>query len=188
MKIDWKSEKTAIFIDGLSLHRTAKALGFEVDYRKLHRYFSGVTCLIRAYFYTALDEEQEFSAARPLVDWLSYNGYSPVTKPIKRFNDENGHRKFKGNIGVELATDAMLLAPSLDRVLFFVSDGDYRVLAAALQESGIRVGVISTIRTQPAMVADDLRRQADDFLDLADLEAEIGREIKGRTAAKDDID
>ena len=186
MTVDWKNEKTAIFIDGLNLHHTAKALGFEVDYRKLYGHFSDVTHLIRAYFYTALDEEQEFSSARPLVDWLSYNGYTTVTKPIKSFTDETGYRKFKGNMSVELATDAMLLAPSLDRVLFFASDGDYRALVSALQELGVRVGVVSTMETQPAMVADELRRQADDFLDLASLEALIGRDVRSRATSDDD--
>jgi uncharacterized LabA/DUF88 family protein len=131
--------------------------------------------LIRALYYTALAEEPEYSSIRPLIDWLNYNGFSMVTKPTKEFTDANGRRKIKGNMDIELAVDAMRLAASLDHIVIFSGDGDFRSLVAALQQKGKRVSVVSTLETQPPMVADELRRQADQFIDLADLEEQVGR-------------
>jgi uncharacterized LabA/DUF88 family protein len=136
---------------------------------------------VRALYYTALAEEQEYSSIRPLVDWLDYNGFSMVTKPSKEFVDGAGRRKIKGNMDIELAVDAMRLADTLDHIVIFSGDGDFRSLVSALQEMGKRVSVVSTLQTQPPMVADELRRQADQFLDLADLEKDIARANHGAT-------
>ena len=125
---------------------------------------------MRALYYTALAEEQEYSSIRPLIDWLDYNGFTMVTKPTKEFTDATGRRKVKGNMDIELAVDAMRLADTLDHIVIFSGDGDFRSLVAALQQKGKRVSVISTLQTQPPMVADELRRQADQFIDIADLE------------------
>ena len=135
-----------------------------------------------ARFYTALVEDQEYSAVRPLVDWLTYNAFTVVTKPVKAFTDVEGRRKLKGNMDVELAVDAMRLAPQLDHIVLFSGDGDFRSLAAALQEKGKRVSVVSSLVTQPPMVADELRRQADQFIDLADLEPIISRDAPRRAS------
>ena len=132
--------------------------------------------MVRALYYTALAEDQEYSSIRPLIDWLDYNGYTMVTKPTKEFTDSAGRRKVKGNMDIELTVDAMRLADNLDHIILFSGDGDFRSLVAALQEKGRRVSVVSTLQTQPPMVADELRRQADQFVDLADLEAQIARE------------
>jgi uncharacterized LabA/DUF88 family protein len=126
-------------------------------------------------YYTALAEEQEYSSIRPLIDWLDYNGYSMVTKPTKEFTDASGRRKIKGNMDIELAVDAMELADHLDHIVLFSGDGDFRTLVEALQHKGKRVSVVSTLTTQPPMVADELRRQADQFIDLADLQKDICR-------------
>jgi uncharacterized LabA/DUF88 family protein len=131
---------------------------------------------LRAYYYTALLDEQEYSPIRPLVDWLDYNGYTMVTKPVKEFTQPTGRRKFKGNMDVEIAVDIMELASHLDHVVLLSGDGDFRRLVEAVQRKGVRVTVISTIRTQPPMVADELRRQADQFIDLVDLQPYIERE------------
>ena len=139
--------------------------------------------LVRALYYTALAEEQEYSSIRPLIDWLDYNGFSMVTKPTKEFTDATGRRKVKGNMDIELAVDAMRLADNLDHIVIFSGDGDFRSLVAALQQKGKRVSVVSTLQTQPPMVADELRRQADQFVDLADLEDQVGRAQNGRRAA-----
>jgi uncharacterized LabA/DUF88 family protein len=140
--------------------------------------------LIRALYYTALAEDQEYSSIRPLVDWLDYNGYTMVTKPTKEFTDSFGRRKIKGNMDIELSVDAMRLADNLDHIVIFTGDGDFRALVAALQMRGKRVSVISTLQTQPAMVADELRRQADQFIDLADLEDVICRDAGGGGASR----
>ena len=169
------NERIALFIDGANLYATAKSLGFDVDYRRLLGIFRDKARLVRALYYTALAEDQEYSSIRPLIDWLDYNGFTIVTKPAKEFTDANGRRKWKGNTDVELAVDALRLSDNLDHIVLFSGNGDFRSLVAALQEKGKRVSVVSTLETQPPMISDELRRQADQFIDLADLEQEVGR-------------
>ena len=170
-----KSERTAIFIDGSNLYAAARALGFDIDYRRLLEVFREQTRVIRALYYTALIEDQEYSPIRPLVDWLDYNGYTMVTKPTKEFTDSMGRRKIKGNMDIEIAVDIIEMAEHLDHIVLFSGDGDFRRLVEAVQRKGLRVTVVSTVRSQPPMIADELRRQADVFIDLVDLQAEIGR-------------
>ena len=180
----YPTERMALFIDGANLYATAKSLGFDIDYKRLLGLFRQKGQLVRALYYTALAEEQEYSSIRPLIDWLDYNGFSMVTKPTKEFTDATGRRKVKGNMDIELAVDAMRLADNLDHIVIFSGDGDFRSLVAALQQKGKRVSVVSTLQTQPPMVADELRRQADQFVDLADLEDQVGRmrKMAGRPA------
>jgi uncharacterized LabA/DUF88 family protein len=175
-------DRIAIFIDGANLYATAKSLGFDIDYRKLLKEFQSRGTLVRAFYYTALVEDQEYSSIRPLVDWLDYNGFTVVTKPAREFTDAMGRRKIKGNMDIELAVDAMELAPRLDQIVLFSGDGDFRSVVSAVQRKGVRVSVVSTVTTQPPMVADDLRRQADEFIDLASLQAKIGRDPSERPA------
>jgi uncharacterized LabA/DUF88 family protein len=172
----YPTERIALFVDGANLYATAKALGFDIDYKRLLALFRTKGQLVRAQYYTALAEDQEYSSIRPLVDWLDYNGYMMVTKPTKEFTDSFGRRKIKGNMDIELTVDAMRLVDNLDHVVLFTGDGDFRALVAALQQKGRRVSVVSTLQTQPPMVADELRRQADQFIDLADLEDQICRD------------
>jgi len=176
----YPTERMALFIDGANLYATAKALGFDIDYKRLLTVFRTKGQLVRALYYTALAEDQEYSSIRPLIDWLDYNGYTMVTKPTKEYTDASGRRKIKGNMDIELTVDAMELANHLDHVVLFSGDGDFRSLVAALQHRGLRVSVASTLHTQPPMVADELRRQADQFIDLADLEKDICRDPSAR--------
>ncbi|WP_069307741.1 NYN domain-containing protein, partial [Methylobrevis pamukkalensis] len=164
-----------------NLYATAKALGFDIDYRRLLKEFGSKGYLLRALYYTALAEDQEYSSIRPLIDWLDYNGYKVVTKPTKEFYDASGRRKIKGSMDIELAVDAMLLAEHVDHLVLFSGDGDFRALVEAVQRKGRKVSVVSTLQTQPAMVADELRRQADFFIDLATLSGKIGRDPHERT-------
>jgi len=158
------TEKIALFIDGANLYATAKTLGFDIDYKRLLREFQSRGYLLRAFYFTAVVEDQEYSSIRPLIDWLDYNGYTVVTKATKEFVDQSGRRKVKGSMDIELAVHAMEIAPHVDHVVLFSGDGDFRSLVEAVQRKGVRVTVISTISTQPPMVADELRRQADIFL------------------------
>jgi uncharacterized LabA/DUF88 family protein len=135
---------------------------------------------VRAFYYTALVEDQEYSSIRPLIDWLDYNGYRVVTKPTKEFVDSTGRRKVKGNMDIELAIDALELSPYIDHMVLFSGDGDFRSLVEAMQRRGVRVSVVSTISTQPPMVADELRRQADEFIDISTLVGKIGRDPNER--------
>ena len=167
------SEKLALFIDGQSLHFTARGLGFSVDFKKFLAHFKTCGVLVRAYYYTIIAEE--FQTSRPLLDWLEYNGFTVRTNSVKEFDDGEGRRKFKRNIGIELAVDAFEIAKHVDHIILFSGDGDFRRLVKAIQSLGPRVTVVSSMRTKPAMVADELRRQADTFLELDDLKAAIGR-------------
>ena len=175
-------EKIALFIDGANLYATAKSLGFDIDYKSLLREFQSRGYLLRAFYYTAVIEDQEYSSIRPLIDWLDYNGYSVVTKATKEFVDQTGRRKVKGNMDIELAVDAMEIAGTIDHMVLFSGDGDFRSLVEAVQRRGVRVTVISTVSTQPPMVADELRRQADIFIDIVTLQGKIGRDPAERAA------
>jgi uncharacterized LabA/DUF88 family protein len=174
------ADRTALFIDGANLYATAKALGFDIDYKRLLKEFQGRGNLVRAFYYTALIEDQEYSSIRPLIDWLDYNGYRVVTKPTKEFVDSTGRRKVKGNMDIELAIDALELAPFINHMVLFSGDGDFRSLVEAMQRRGVRVSVVSTISSQPPMVADELRRQADEFIDIVQLIPRIGRDPSER--------
>ncbi|MBI5163254.1 MAG: NYN domain-containing protein [Magnetospirillum sp.] len=169
------NERIGLFIDGSNLYAAARALGFDIDYKRLLEFFTSKGRLIRSFYYTALIEDQEYSPIRPLVDWLDYNGYTMVTKPTKEFTDAMGRRKIKGNMDIELAIDVMEMAQYLDHVVLFSGDGDFRRLVEAVQRKGVRVSVVSTVRSQPPMVADELRRQADTFVELLELEPLIAR-------------
>jgi uncharacterized LabA/DUF88 family protein len=179
------SANIALFIDGANLHATAKALGFDIDYRRLLQEFQSRGALLRALYYTAIIEDQEYSSIRPLVDWLDYNGYTVVTKSTKEFIDAYGRRKLKGSMDVELAVDAMEIAAHIDQMLLFSGDGDFRPLVKAVQRRGVRVTVVSTISSQPPMIADELRRQADAFIDLAELRAKIARQLVERLVPRE---
>ncbi len=179
----YPEDRLALFIDGSNLYSAARALGFDIDYKRLLEVFSKRGRLVRAFYYTALMDEQEYSPIRPLVDWLDYNGYTMVTKPTKEFTDSSGRRKIKGNMDIELAVDVMEMAENLDHVVLFSGDGDFRPLVQAIQRKGVRVTVVSTVRSTPPMAADELRRQADTFIELQDLATEIAREHGSRDQA-----
>lgn len=161
--------KIALFIDGANLYATAKALGFDIDYRRLLKEFQTRGYLLRAFYYTTLVESDEYSSIRPLVDWLDYNGYTVVTKPAREFTDAMGRRRIKGNMDIELTIDALELASKVDEIFILSGDGDFRPLVEALQRRGIRVSVVSTVLSQPPLVSDELRRQCDEFIDIANL-------------------
>jgi len=171
-----QATRIAIFIDGRNLYATAKALGFDIDYKRLLKEFQNRGTLLRAFYYTAIVEDQDYSSIRPLIDWLDYNGYTVITKATKEFIDASGRRKMKGNMDIELTVDAMELAAHVDQIVLFSGDGDFRSLVEAVQRRGVRVTVVSSILSQPPMIADELRRQADVFTDLVELKSKLGRD------------
>jgi uncharacterized LabA/DUF88 family protein len=177
----YPEERIGLFIDGANLYAAARTLGFDIDYKRLLEHFAAKGRLLRAFYYTALVEDQEYSPIRPLIDWLDYNGYTMVTKPTKEFTDDAGRRRIKGNMDIELAIDVMEMTPHLDHIILFSGDGDFRRLVEAVQRKGVRVSVVSTIRSNPPMIADELRRQSDSFVELADLTPLIARDHGPRT-------
>ena len=185
---DQEFDKIALFIDGTNFYATARALGFDIDYKRLLREFQSRGTVLRAFYYTTIIEDQEFSPIRPLIDWLDYNGYTVVAKAAKEFTDASGRRKVKANIDIELAVDAMELAGHVDQIVLFSGDGDFRPLVEALQRRGVSVTVVSTISSHPPMAADELRRQADVFIDVKELQAKIGREPSERPTPREGLE
>ncbi|SEG71554.1 NYN domain-containing protein [Bosea lathyri] len=176
--------RVALFIDGANLYATSKQLGFDMDYRRLLKEFQGRGNLIRAFYFTTLVESEEYSSIRPLVDWLDYNGYRVITKAAKEFTDAAGRRRVKGNMDIELAIEMLELAPHLDQIYLFSGDGDFRPLVEAVQRKGVKVSVVSTISTNPPMVSDELRRQCDEFVELAQLMQKVGRDPAERAGGR----
>jgi uncharacterized LabA/DUF88 family protein len=176
----YPTDRLALFIDGANLHGAAKNLGFDIDFKRLLEEFRKRGLLIRAYYYTTLVEDQDYSPIRPLVDWLDYNGFTLVTKPAKEFTDRDGRKRYRGDMDIELAVDMLELAPRADHMVLFSGDSDFAHLVAAVQRKGVRVTVVSTLKSQPPMASDDLRRQADAFVDLADLADIVGRAPRER--------
>src|ERR1700723_713060 len=179
------SNKIALFIDGANLYATAKTLGFDIDYKRLLKEFQSRGTLVRAFYYTAIIEDQEYSSLRPLIDWLDYNGFTVVTKATKEFIDASGRRKVKGNMDIELAVDAMELAEHVDQIVLFSGDGDFRSLVEAVQARGVHVTVVSSMSVRPPMIADELRRQADVFADVIELRSKIGRDPAERSVSRE---
>lgn len=172
----YPNDRIALFIDGANLYSAAKALNFDIDYKKLLEEFRKRGVLVRAYYYTAIIEDQEYSPLRPLIDWLDYNGFTMVTKAAKRYTEyATGLTRTKGNMDIEIAVDMMEISAHVDHIVLFSGDGDFRRLVEAVQRRGVRVTVVSTVKSQPPMASDELRRQADTFVDLQDLATLVGR-------------
>jgi len=178
------SEKTALFIDGPNLYFAVKALEFDLDFKRLLGEIELLGQVTRAFYYTLIIDGQENTTIRPLLDWLDYNRYTVISKTAKEFVDSTGRRKFKGNMEIELAVDAMGLAKHIDHMVLFSGNGDFRRLVEAMQRRGVRVTVVSTMSTHPPMVADELRRQADVFVDLVDLRAKVARATTTKTHSR----
>ena len=173
-------ERVAVFIDGANLYAATRSLEFDVDYRKMLAEMKTWGRLLRVFYYTAIVEDDEYSSIRPLLDWLDYNGFTVVTKNAKSYVDDSGRRKIKGNMDIELAVDALEIAPHIDRAYIFSGDGDFTRVVEAIQRKGVRVSVVSTLSTKPPMIADELRRQCDEFIDLTHLVDKIGRDPEVR--------
>jgi uncharacterized LabA/DUF88 family protein len=171
----YATDKIALFIDGANLYAAAKGLNIDLDFKKLLDEFQKRGVLLRAYYYTTLVEDQDYSPIRPLVDWLDYNGFTVVTKPAKEYTDANGRKRHRGDMDIEIAVDMMEMAPHADHMVLFSGNGDFHRVIEAVQRRGVRVSVVSTLKSQPPAAADEVRRRADSFIDLADLAAIIGR-------------
>lgn len=170
-----RSSRTALFIDSASLHAAATALGFDIDFRRLLSEYEDSCHVLRAFYYALTAEDQEYSDARPLLDWLQYNGYTVVAKPMKEYIDANGRRRLKGNIGVDLAVNAIQLASRIDCMVLFSGERRFKPIVQAMQRRGVHVTVVSTVSGETPLLSDGLRRQGDAFVDLATLLPRIRR-------------
>lgn len=179
----YKDENLALFIDGPNFYATTRALQFDVDYKRLLDTFQTKGRLLRASYFTPLADTEDHVAIRPLVDWMQYNGWNVVTKPAKVFEGEDGRKRTKGNTDIEMAVAVMKLAPAIAHAVLFTGNRDFAPLVGFLQERGTRVTVASSTRTAPPMISDDLRRQADAFIELDTLRDAIARKPRDGAAA-----
>lgn len=169
------NERIAIFIDGANLYSTMKLLDFDIDYSALLEFFNDKGRVIKANYYTALLEDAEFSPIRPLIDWLDYNGYHVISKNARHQIDRDGRKHIKGNMDIEITVDMLTLAAHIDHMVLFSGDADFAPALKAVQDKGVRVTVISTMKARQPVLGDALRRQANNFLDIADMDRLIGR-------------
>ena len=166
------NDRMALFIDGPNFYGSIRDVGIKVDYTRMLNFFQDKARLIRAYYYTALMEdrsEERNDFLRRLTDWLSFNGYTVITKPTKIFSDASGGHVMKGNMDIEIAIDMLDMAQHIDHAVLCSGDGDFRRLVEAVQRRGVRVSIVSTEQ----MLASELKRQADEFIDLNDIEQDI---------------
>jgi uncharacterized LabA/DUF88 family protein len=173
-------ERTALFIDGVDTISACRALGFNIDFKKLLGLFIAKTRLLRATYYTLAGDEPDDTTTRSLIDWLAYNGYAVVSKPERAIGSGGIRRGTANSIAVDIAVDAIRLSADLDHAVLFSGQGDFRYLLASLQKGGCRVSVVSSRKAAECAVSDDLRRQADQFIELADLQNEISLETMNR--------
>ncbi len=184
----YPDERIAMFIDGSNLYSSGKTLDYDIDYKKLLDLFKNKGRLIQANYYTALLENDDYSPLRPLIDFLDYNGFHVVTKPAKNYTDRDGRNRIKGNMDIEMTVDMLDIAPYIDHILLFTGDGDFRAVVKAVQAKGVRVSVVSTLKSKPPMLADELRRQANDVIELADMGTLIGRPKRDYSSSDDEYD
>jgi uncharacterized LabA/DUF88 family protein len=174
-------ERVSVYIDGPNLYATSRALGVNLDYKKLLKNFKEAANLIRLNYFTAVFENSvEYNSIRPLLDWLDYNGYMVHEKPAKEFTDSAGRRKVRGNVAIDMSVHMMESASHLDHIFLFSGDGDFLSTVFALQRMGVRVTVISTLLSpgDNPMVSDELRRAADQFIDLNSILSVVGQDEK----------
>lgn len=177
--LSYPNERLALFIDGPNFHTATKALGWPVDYIVMQQHFAKWGQLLRSIYYTAIRETTDYNAVKPLTDFLVYNRYTVVSKPVKEMTDySTGALTLKGNMDVEITIDMIKLAPHLDHLVLFSGDGDFSALVEELQGLGKRVSVVATLKAIPNITSDQLRRQADNFIELDDLRSAIERAPK----------
>lgn len=175
----YTTDKIALLIDGIHVHGVKRDLEFDIDYKKLMTEFARRGRLARAsYFTTILEDTKEYCPMRPLIDWLGFNGFALRTKPARVFYDESGNKRVKRSMLVEIAMEAMELADHVDHIVIFSGDGDLRAAVEAVQRKGVRVSICSSINSGSQTVSDDLRRQADNFIEMKDLQKAIQRDEK----------
>ncbi len=164
-----EGQRVCVLIDGPSFFATHRALGFDVDFRKLLGHFEENAELHRAIYFTAVSEGDDYTPVKPLVDWLSYNGFRLVSKPLREFTEASGRRRTKGALTVEIAVEMLENSAFAEHLLLFSGDGELAYAVEAVQRRGCRVTVVSSVKPEAMTVSDDLRRVADRFVDLADV-------------------
>lgn len=168
------TDKVAIFIDGGSTYAAAKSLNIDIDYKCLPAAICPKAKVVRAAYYTvAVERPDEFRPMQSLLDFLSYNGFIVTAREVREYE---GGRRERGSIAVDLALDALELSAHVDHVFILTGDLDFLPLIEGIQRRGRRVTIVSTVNA----CADELRRQADTFIDLVDIKGIISRDLSTR--------
>lgn len=164
--------KHIVLIDGANMSFAMNAIGRRFDWKKLRHFFVEADyglCLGLRY-YTAIHERADGEQPlRKIVDWLSYNGYLVVSKMTKSYENSDGSTRIKGNMDIEMATDMIRFAPRVDKIHLFTGDADFTYAVKAVQDMGVIVDVYSTMQGANSIIGDDLRRQANNYIDIGDL-------------------
>ncbi len=169
-------KRAAIIIDGPNAKASANAAGFQVDYKKLLDFYSQEFDVFRAMYFTALPPRAVEAPIHKLTDWLGYNGYNVISKETKEYEQLDGSVKTKGNMDVEITVHTLELSKHVHELIFFTGDGDFRFLLETVQRSGLRATVIAA----RGVVSDDLRKQADRYVDLADMRNKFDQNLDVR--------
>jgi uncharacterized LabA/DUF88 family protein len=153
----------AIFIDGNNLFHAARSAGVEIDYAKLLNYLRGESPLLRAFFYTGVDERAE--RQQGFLLWMRRNGYRVVQKELKTFPDGTK----KANLDVEIAVDMLSLAGHYDTAILVSGDEDFAYAINVIAYKGVRVEVVGfRSNTSPRLI--DV---ADRFVDFDGIINEV---------------
>lgn len=178
-KSTFQRERIGLFVDGTNMFYLAAALHCRIDYVKFLNYFkTRHTFVAYAGYYTAIEEKANGDRPiQPLVDFLSANGYSLVTKMTRSYTQPDGSTKLTGNVDVDLACDMLEIAPFLDRAILVSGDGDFARLVTSVQRKGVPVTVVSSKRMR--MLSEDLRKAASTVIDLADIQEEVCIPLSG---------
>ena len=175
----YPNERTSIFIDGRSLFHTARKLDFEVDLSKFSQYFASKFQLVRCSYYTPVSEER--TPLHNILDWLSYNGFTVSTRV---FSPDNHPPSISSLMSVDIIEQTLGNGYAgdepyaLQHVVIVSGDGDYCPVVKFLKSRSIRVSVMSSLETEPLSISEELRRLADNFIELDDLRSELERHKK----------
>jgi uncharacterized LabA/DUF88 family protein len=175
------NKRIALFIDGANFYVSTKVVGFDMDWKRFIEYYEQQGDFIRAYYYSGIIPrvEGEHDSMRGVLDWISYNRFQLRSKPAKVFIDPVTQRRtVKGNMDIEICIDAWNMAPHITDMYLFSGDGDFIPLVEKVQSQGVRVHVISTTDEKNSMCADGLRRQCDNYYELATLVPHFRREAR----------
>lgn len=159
--------KVGVVIDGAHASALAHTSGIQIDWRRWKAWFeTDEDDVLRQYYVTLTmppDESGQVSL-RPLLDYLTYNGYTIVTKEQKNA---------ASSMNVEFAVTAMQFATNVDELVLVTGNGDFAVMVDAIKRTtAARVVVVSTIE----VIADNLRRAADEFIDFKnEIAAKVAR-------------
>ena len=180
------SNKIALFIDGANLYATAKTLGFDIDYKRLLKEFQGRGTLLRAFYYTAIIEDQEYSSIRPLIDWLDYNGYTVVTKATKEFIDAS---ELQCDWQLRIDPDVPAPAPEQAMAVFRIFQELLSNVGRHAQASAVRICIEASCETLCIEIADNGRGAARAAFDSPRAYGVLGmRERAGHHGGRIEID